>query len=140
MPAGRPKAIESPEELKSLFEAYKKWIQENPYLVHDFVGKDAVEVEKKKQRPLSWVGFEGYLARNGVLEHLGHYEQNRGEAYTEYVPIIRALKKECSSDIIEGAMAGVYNANLAARLEGLADKKELEAQVNIAPITGMEIK
>jgi hypothetical protein len=140
MPAGRPKAIESPEELISLFENYKQWIKDNPYLVHDFVGKDAVEVERKKQRPLSWVGFEGFLARTGVIEHLGHYEQDKSGTYTDFLPIIRAIKKECSSDIIEGAMAGVYNANLAARLEGLADKKELEAQVNVTPITGMEIK
>jgi hypothetical protein len=138
--AGRPKAIESPEALERLFEDYKQWIKDNPYMVHDFVGKDAEEVERRKQRPLSWVGFEGFLARNKILVHLGNYEQNTDGAYTEYLPIIRALKKECSSDIIEGAMAGVYNANLAARLEGLADKKELEAQVNITPITGMEIK
>jgi hypothetical protein len=140
MPAGRPKAIETPERLQELFEEYKQWVKDNPYMVHDYVGKDAIEVERRKQRPLSWVGFEGFLARAGILEHLGNYEQNTGGGYVEFLPIIRVLKKQCSSDIIEGAMAGVYNANLAARLEGLADKKELEAQVNITPITGMEIK
>lgn len=140
MPAGRPKNIESPEALHELFEEYKQWVKENPFMVHDYVGKDAIEVERRKQRPLSWVGFEGFLARAGIIEHLGNYEQNTGGTYTAFLPIIRVCKKQCSADIVDGALAGVYAHNLAARIEGISDKKELEAQVNITPITGMEVK
>jgi hypothetical protein len=122
----RNKAIETPEELYDLFEAYRLWVIDNPYLVHDFVGKDADEVERKKQRPLTWVGFEAWLWREGVLQHLGHYEQNTDGAYEAYLPIIRAIKRQCSSDVIDGALSGIYNQNIAARVEGLTEKKELD--------------
>jgi hypothetical protein len=125
----RYKAIESPEKLAGLFEDYRTWAEATPYKVHDFVGKDADEVRREKQRPLTWIGFEAWLYRQGILTHLGHYEQNTDKSYTEYLPIIRALKKQCSSDIIDGALAGVYNQNIAARLEGLADKKEVDKKV-----------
>jgi hypothetical protein len=136
----KPKAIESPEELESLFQAFKKWSEEHPFKEHDFVGKDGNSVERKKKRAISWIGFEGYLADNGIVCHLGHYEQNKDGAYDAYLPTIRAIKKRCAADVIGGALAGIYHGNLAARIEGLADKKELEAQVNVTPITGMEIK
>jgi hypothetical protein len=122
----RTKAIETPERLQELFDQYREWVKTSPYMVHDFVGKEGVEVERKRQRPLTWVGFEAWLWREGVVTHLGHYEQNTEGSYTEYLPIIRALKNQCSSDIIDGALSGVFNQNIAARLEGLTDKKELD--------------
>jgi hypothetical protein len=122
----RDKAIKTPEELEQLFERYKEWVKKNPYQVHDFVGKDAVEVWKQRERPLTWTGFEGWLAKEGIVTQLTHYEQNDRGAYEEYLPVIRAIKAQCRADVIDGALSGVYNQNIAARLEGLVDKKEHE--------------
>lgn len=121
----RDKAISTPEELAELFNKYKDWAKSTPYLVHDFVGKDAIEVEKKKERPLTWVGFEAWLWREGVVQHLGHYEQNTDGAYEAYLPTIRALKMQCRADVIDGALSQVYNQNIAARLEGLKDATDV---------------
>lgn len=134
------KAIKTPEEMEKLFLEYKAWSEANPYKEHDFVGKDGISVRREKPRAISWIGFEGFLADNGILCHLGHYEQNTEGRYEMFVPIIRAIKARCKADVISGALAGVYHGNLAARIEGITDKKELEAQVNISPITGMEVK
>lgn len=121
----RDKAIESPEQLLKYFLEYKEWILTTPYLIHDFVGKDATEVHRKKTRPLTWSGFEAFLARNGVVTQLTHYEQNGRDAYAEYLPIISRIKAECRGDVIDGALSGLYNANLAARIEGLKDASEV---------------
>ena len=126
---GRHKVIESPERLKELFNEYVNWVKDNPFMVHDYVGKDADSVERRKQRPITWVGFEAWLDREGIVTQLTHYEQNANNSYTEYLPIIRACKKQCSSDIIDGALAGIYNQNIAARIEGLSDKREVEKLV-----------
>lgn len=135
----RTKTIESPEQLETLFNSYKEWVKNNPYKVHDYVGKDATEVRKEKQRPVTWSGFEAWLSREKILTHLAHYEQNTAESYTEYLPIIRAIKQECRGDVIDGALAGVYNPNIAARVEGLTDKSESKVSAEIKGITGMEI-
>jgi len=121
----RDKAIKTPEELQALFDQYRAWAKTNPFKVHDFVGKDAQEVNKEKERPLTWIAFEAWLYREGIVTHLGHYEQNTDGAYAEYLPIIRALKKQCSADVIDGALATVYNQNIAARLEGLKDQSDI---------------
>lgn len=124
---GKPKAISSPEELYSLFEAYKQWIVDTPYLIHDFVGKDAAEVHRRKTRPITWSGFEGYLARHNVISQLTHYEQNDRDSYHEYLPIIARIKAECRADVVDGALSGLYNANLAARIEGLKENMEVRS-------------
>lgn len=125
----RTKAIETPHELKLLFQDYCEWVKENPYKVHDYKGKDATEVNMKRQRPITWTGFEAWLAKEEVVHHLGHYEQNSNNAYTEFLPTIARIKAICSGDIIDGALAGVYNQNIAARIEGLADKKDVDKKV-----------
>lgn len=126
---GREKEIATPEELQKHFEDYKTWAKENPYKWHDFVGKDAEEVWKERERPLTWFGFEAHLCKQGILTQLTHYEQNANNSYTAYLPIIRAIKAEINQDIVEGASAGVFQQNIAARLTGLADKKEVEKKV-----------
>jgi hypothetical protein len=122
---GTVKNIESPEKLLQLFDEYKAWVKENPFLVHDFVGKDAVEVYKQKQRPITWQGFEGYLSERRIISQLKDYERNTNGSYENYLPIISHIKAQTSANIIDGAMSGVYNANLAARLQGLVDRSDV---------------
>ena len=136
----RDKAIETPNELLELFEDFKVWTKANPYKWHDYVGKDAEEVWKERQRPLTWIGFEGWLCQEGILTGLQHYEQNTNGAYEAYLPIVRVIKRQCSSDTISGALAGVYNQNIAARLEGLTDKKELDHKGIPDPVVTVHIK
>lgn len=131
MPVGRPRSISSPEELLQHFEAYRTWAKETPYLWHDYVGKEADEVWKKRERPVTWIGFEAWLYREGIITQLTQYEQNLNEAYTEFLPTIRAIKRQISSDIVEGALAGVYNQNIAARIEGLTDKRDIDLSAKV---------
>lgn len=130
-PVGRPKSISSPDILWSLFKDYVKDAKNKPYLVHDFVGKDANEVRKEKERPLSWVGFEVYLYEQDVISNMEDYENNTNGSYTEFLPIIRVCKKIIQRDQLEGATAGVYQQNIIARLLGLADKKDVEVAGDI---------
>lgn len=123
---GRPKLIETPELLMQLFLDYIKDTKSKPYLKHDFVGKDADEVNRKLERPLTWVGFECYLYEQGIVSQLTHYEQNLENSYTEYLPIITHIKKFIEKDQFEGATAGVFNPNIVARKLGLADKQEVK--------------
>lgn len=121
---GRPKNIESPEDLWKLFRQYKAWAKDHPYLKHDFVGKDGDSVHRKLERPLTFVGFEVYLFERMIISNLGDYERNKDNRYDDFATIIRAIKNVIEADQFEGASVGVYQHNIIARKLGLADKQE----------------
>lgn len=124
MPAGRPKAVNSPKQLWDWFQAYVKAIKANPILVHDFVGKDACEVERRKERPLTMVGYENYVADVGGPAELKDYFANKDDAYSEFSPICSRIKKEIQADQIEGGMVGIYNPSITQRLNNLVEKTQ----------------
>lgn len=120
------KYIETPEKMWDLFTQYKEWVKNNPIKVHDFVGKDADEVYRLKERPLTKVGFECYVANKEVISDLSHYFCNLDKRYSEYVVICSRITKEIQADQIDGGMAGIYNPSITQRLNGLAEKTESE--------------
>jgi len=122
--AGLTKYIETPELLWELFGLFMQWIKDNPYLVQDYVGKDGVMVNREKQRPLTFIGFEKYLALHEIVSDLSSYERNSENRYEDYIPIISRIRKICNGEIIEGASAGVYNAMIASRVASLIDRSE----------------
>lgn len=122
--AGHTKYIETPERLWELFHLFMLWIDDNPYKVQDYVGKDGEMVYRQKQRPLTFIGFEKYLALEEIVSDLSSYEKNLDNRYELYVPIISRIRKICNGEIIEGASAGVYNAMIASRVASLIDRSE----------------
>lgn len=126
----KKKYIETPEILWELFQDYVKTVKSKPILVHDFVGKDAEEVRREKERPLTLDGFENYVADIPRMPlDLGDYFENRNEKYTEFSAICSRIKKVIRQDQIEGGMAGIYNPSITQRLNGLVDKKEIDHNV-----------
>lgn len=125
MAAGRPKAIKTPEEMSKLFDEYRVAIKSKPIMVHDFVGKDACEVERKKERPLTMEGFENYCYEKGIIEDMSPYFANREGRYADFVPICSRIRKIIRQDQIEGGMSGIYNPSITQRLNGLSEKQEM---------------
>jgi hypothetical protein len=119
---GRHKNIESPEKLKEYFLLYREETKANPFIVKDWVGKDAFEVHKEKERPLTIEGFECWLMDNGILNDLGDYLKNRDNRYAEFTPICSYIRKQTRKDQIEGGMAGVYNPSITQRLNNLTEQ------------------
>lgn len=130
---GRVKYIENPEKLKEYFLSYEKEVKSNPFLVKDWVGKDADEVHREKERPLTIEGFECWLSENDIIEDLGDYLKNKDNRYEDYAPICSYIKKKTRKDQIEGGMSGLYNASITQRLNGLSEttKTELSGSLNV---------
>ena len=120
------KKIESPELLLEYFKRYVKDEKADPYIVEHVTPKGEV-VTITKERALTFVGFEAWLKEHDYIKDLGDYEKNKDERYTEYAPIISHIKVVIKRDQIGGGMAGVYNPNLTARLNGLADNQNHES-------------
>jgi len=127
--AGHKKYV-SPEKFWELFEAYCKETKANPIIVTDWVGKDAVQVERKKERPLTLEGFENYVAANSKLKDTGEYFFNVDGRYGEYVDICKRIKRIIRQDQIEGAAAMIYQHSIVARINGLVEKTENKHEVS----------
>lgn len=127
--AGRPRAFEQPDELYEYFTDYKKATKNNPFLVHDYAGKDTQDVYREKERPLTMEGFEVYLFQKGIIHDLKDYFANTNNKYEQFSPICSIILKEIRSDQISGGMAGVYNASITQRLNGLVEKTESKVTV-----------
>lgn len=121
------KLISDPRILWKLFEDYKTHIKSDPYIVVDYVGKDATPVNRMKEKPLTMVGFEVYVANQpGMPWDLDQYFANTNGSYSNYSSICTRIRKAIVEDQIGGGMAGHYNASLTARLNGLVDRQEVK--------------
>ena len=107
------------------FLDYKQSIKDNPILVKDWVGKDADEVHKPKERPLTFIGFQNYLDDIGIINVVEQYFENREDRYKDYVGICSRIKRNIQQDQIEGGMVNIYNPSITQRLNGLTDNVDL---------------
>jgi len=124
------KNIETPEKLLQIFEDYVKETKSNPITVKDWVGKDAQEVSREKERPLTVEGLELYCFKMGFIGDLGDYFSNKDERYSDYATICSHIKKRVRQDQIAGGMAGIYNPSITQRLNGLVEKTDQTIKVN----------
>lgn len=122
---GKRKYIETPDILWQHFLDYKKHVKDNPIIVKDWVGKDAVDVCREKERPLTIEGFENYLEDNEIISHLSDYFANSNGNYTEYSTICLRIKRNVREDQIAGGMVGIYNPSITQRLNNLIEKSEI---------------
>lgn len=134
------KYIESPEKMYELFTKYKEWVDSNPILVEDYVGKDADRVLREKKRPYTYEGFCNYLEDNAIITSSDHYFNNYQGRYADYVSICSRIKREIRTNQIEGGMVGIYNPSITQRLNGLVDKKEVDAKITETPFKWEEVK
>lgn len=130
MSLGRPKAIESPEQLWQFFTEYIEHEKNSPMYKREYVGKDGNEVDTPLQVPITFEGFECYLWDKGIISHLSNYSANKDGKYDDFLTIITRIKQNCFVHNFKGASVGVFNANIIARKLGLTDKQENNVTVN----------
>lgn len=132
---GRLKAIESPEVMYELFQAYCEHTKANPIKVKDWVGGMAKPVVREKEVPLTMEGFEIYGFRQGIVIGLDQYFANREGRYEDFVSICSRIRKEIRDDQIKGGMAGIFNPSITQRLNNLVEKTENKHEVSEIKIT-----
>lgn len=123
-PPLREKNIKTPEELLSLWDEYKKSIDENPDIQQVATGKGAVTIKVRK--PYLRKGFESFVFRKlGFNVH--QYIDNWNNAYETFLGVVTCMRSEWEQDQIEGSLTGRYKApNLVARLNNLVEKSDIQ--------------
>lgn len=130
----KKKYIETPELLWELFCKYVENERNNPMYKVEYVGKEGNKVNTPLQVPITFEGFECWMADEGYIEDLGHYAANTDDSYSEYRTIITRIRKNCFNQNFKGASVGLFNPNIIARKLGLVDKKEVDATVREQPL------
>ena len=120
--AGRPKKIESPEKLHEYFLQYEIDTKNNPFIIKDWVGGQAKEIIREKERPLTLEGFECWLFDKGIINTLANYMANSNNAYDDFSSICSHIRMRIRKDQIEGGMSGQYNPSITQRLNSLTEK------------------
>lgn len=127
MPAGRPRNVESPERMKELFDGYKDSLEDErlKWPKVQYVGKDGIQVTDYPIIPYTIEGFKRYCRNEGVGD-IENYFINRNCKYDEFCGICSHIREEIREQQILGGLMGYYNPSITQRLNGLADKKEID--------------
>lgn len=119
---GRPRNLDSPEQLYELFLIYKEDVKANPRIKSVFGGKEFEERAEPLERPLTMEGFEIFCWN--IVGEVEDYFLNRDKRYSEYTAICSHIRKEIRRDQIEGGMVGQYNPSITQRLNNLKEQVE----------------
>lgn len=113
--SGRDKIFSTPEEfLKAAYE-YFDACHEHPWKKQNVSAGAIVETETEK--PYSIQGLCIFL---GIDTHtFRNYEQL--DSHKDFLPVFTHVRETIENNQFEGATVGAYNANIIARLLGLAD-------------------
>lgn len=135
---GRPPKFKTPEELWEKGLEYfkecddpKNWVQayrkENAGLKQNGGGNEAKKDEGVIFIPKPYTLYG--LAIHCGIDDWRHWRQYHDD--DEFSPVIRALETRVSEKQVVGALCGVYNQNLTARLNGIAENTNTNVNGNI---------
>lgn len=118
---GKPRAIESPEQFWEAAQDYIQWVKDNPVektVTAAFQG--VISYEKvPHSRPMTQYGLAAHMGIG--LSTLKDYKQK-----PEYSAMFHEVTNYMTAWNIDGATSGDFNGNIISRVEGIADKQELD--------------
>lgn len=126
---GRPKLIETPEELWGYACEYFNRVNGTPFKKQDFIrgGEYAgSKVNLDQMAPYTWEGLEAYLFEKVGIAHIEDYRYNKDGRYEKFTGIIHAIGKIIYDRNFSGAAVGAFSHNLIARQLGLTEKTEMK--------------
>lgn len=121
---GRDKLFNTPELLWEAACEYFEWIDENPLIEVDYVGKDAERVERPHIRPYTLHGLVLYLdASTSYWKEFRKACKEKNE--NGFLSVITRIEEIIYRQKFEGAATGFYNANIISRDLGLKDSSDI---------------
>lgn len=125
---GRPNKY-TPTEMWSEFQEYVKWCCEHPITMTTrttYSSGNSSEVDESKPRLVSIDGFMIWLGVSDVW----WYDIEKSKRYgPEFSRVKTRIKKITEQYQKEMAASGYFNANIIARLLGLADRQTVTEEV-----------
>lgn len=124
---GRDKIFESGEMIIQACDEYMECLEQNPLQEHDFVGKDAREVNKDKKHVPTWAGFATFC--NTHKQHFNQlkvdYKNEKDEIKKDIYIALMRVDDIFFHDKFSAASAGLANPNLIGKDLGLKDSVDV---------------
>lgn len=142
---GQPRKYKDPKELWALFTEYCDWCDNNPEYKFEMLKKPfedldpvtgeivytfMVPVPVKRSYLIS--GFCSWIGVNTVyLNQMEDRLDLTDPGDKEYAKVLRAIRDVIYTYHVTGGLNGTLDSRLAARIQGIADKRETENKVTI---------
>ena len=117
---GRDKLFSTPELLLEAAYEYFEATDQRKWIKKDWVGKDAIEVERENETPYTLSGLCLYL---GVSRHW--WNEFKNAKHEGFLEVIRAIEEIMYTQKFEGASVGAFNANIIARDLSLKEQTDI---------------
>lgn len=119
--------FQTEEDLLKVWNNYKKDLEDQSIKWEkvQYVGKDGDRVTDNPKIPLTFEGFKRYCWDNNI-GNIEQYFTNQNDLYVDFVGICSRIKNEIREDQIIGGLLGFHNPSITQRLNGLADKSEID--------------
>ena len=140
---GRDALFTSPELLWEAAAEYFKATESRKWKKKDWVGKDAMAVDRETETPFTLAGFCLYI--NASRHWYNEFrERAREEKKHDFLEVLSRIENIMFAQKFEGAAVGAFNQNIIARELGLTDKTESKIEntntnMNV-PVTEEEAK
>lgn len=116
---GRDKLFESPDLLWGAACEYFEYTDSRKWTKKDWVGKDAIEVDRETETPYTISGF--CLYANASRQWWNKFKDN---ATPDFLEVIARIEDIMFTQKFEGAAVGAFNTNIIARDLGMVEKTE----------------
>ena len=130
---GCPRIYNTPEAYKTDIQRYFDWCDKNPLMKNEALksGLDAGRViQIPTQRPYLIEGLCDFL--NISIQTFMNYESKEG--YNDFFEVSAWARNKIYTQNLSYGYVGAFDAGLVARKLGIADKKELEANIKATEI------
>lgn len=128
---GRPRKIKNPKILWDLFTEYVAFKKGTPIKVVDFVGAQAIEVERVKYVAITMEGFSTWLFDKGVINYVFDYIKNKDGMYDAYSPTVARIKDAIFANNFEGASVGELKEQLIIRQLSIKENTSIDTTANV---------
>ncbi len=114
--------IENEEHLERLWQSFKENLVQRAEVWKKslYVGGMGRKVEETPKLPLTLEGFKRFCHDKGIGT-VEQYFTNQDGYYDQYIGIVTRIKNEIREDQIIGGMLKVYDGNIVARINSLAE-------------------
>lgn len=134
---GRPPKFKTPEELEAKAEEYFKWCDEHPVRIYRRKNAGASQTAEKGSGVKSDEG-EMFVDRPYIIEGLCRFigvadwqDFRSYHADDEFSVVIHAIDMRIREQQLTGGLCCVYHPNLTARINGIADTQNVNANIPV---------